>query len=257
MRPCCPRSAGPTGLGRPLILVLFACPTTSVAAVSIACVQRRTLECTAWPGARTRFPKPSSSGPIPGTRRRPSAILLQMVPQPGAGLYVGYVWGAPLTGFLTLNHRPAAVLSLESSYIMANLAVFSCYYWNQMRSEFNWILHFVFPVLSTGVPPVSDLEVDSPQLKPFDLAPIINAVWLVPTGSSSSIALRMRGNRGVAQRRQGNRSASRSDPGVKICLGGPGACRGAGQAIGVFSQRRLGRRDRRSSAFGGPYSRAS
>ena len=83
-----------------------------------------------------------------------------------------------VTRWETLPARPARYapfpdwLDPRIAYIMANLAVF-LFYWNQMRSEFNWLLHCVFPVLSTGVL-LYAIYKSFPLSTPYDLAPIVN-----------------------------------------------------------------------------------
>jgi hypothetical protein len=66
------------------------------------------------------------------------------------------------------------------------------YYWRQHRAEFNWLLHFVFPIASSGVL-LYAIYKSFPLSTPFDLAPIVNGVWLL-VGIGILLALRARGN---------------------------------------------------------------
>ena len=50
------------------------------------------------------------------------------------------------------------VLAVTFAYIWANIGVF-LFYWREKRDEFNWILHFVFPVVSAASPDLRDLQV--------------------------------------------------------------------------------------------------
>ena len=106
-----------------------------------------------------------------------------------AGLYVGFVF-QPDTGFF-LATGLILVLAVSFAYIAANLAVFR-FYWTERRSEFNWILHFVFPVLSTLVL-IYAIYKSFPLASPFDLAPIVDGAWLV-IGIGLLLYLRARGN---------------------------------------------------------------
>jgi presenilin-like A22 family membrane protease len=112
-----------------------------------------------------------------------------MVLNLAAGVYVGFVWG-PQTGFYLITGL-LLVLAVSVAYIMANLAVF-LFYWNQMRSDFNWILHFVFPIASTGVL-LYAIWKSFPLSTPYDLAPIINGAWLL-IGIVILVVLYFRGN---------------------------------------------------------------
>jgi len=74
---------------------------------------------------------------------------------------------------------------------MANLAVF-LFYWREHRDEFNWILHFGFPIASTLVL-LYAIQQSFPLATPFDLAPVVNGVWLL-VGVAILVVLRSRGN---------------------------------------------------------------
>jgi amino acid transporter len=168
------------------VLVLFAF-LNSVAAVCIACANVGTRM---WYSMARSGSFPKALATVHPKHKTPTnAILVQMVLNLVVGTYVGMTWD-PQTGFFLVTGL-LLVLAVSVAYIMANLAVF-LFYWNQMRSEFNWLLHFVFPVLSTGVL-LYAIWKSFPLTSPFDLAPIVNVVWLV-IGVLILVVLRMRGN---------------------------------------------------------------
>lgn len=168
------------------IIILFAF-LNSVAAVSIACanVGTRMWYSMARSGS---FPK-ALAATHPKHKTPTNAILLQMALNIVAGIYVGFVF-QPDTGFYLVTGL-LLVLAVSVAYIMANLAVF-LFYWNEHRDEFNWILHFVFPVVSTLVL-LYAIYKSFPLTSPFDLAPIVNVVWLL-IGIVILIVLYLRGN---------------------------------------------------------------
>ncbi len=167
-----------------LVLIAF---LNSVAAVSIACANVGTRM---WYSMARSGSFPKALATVHPRHKTPTnAILLQMALNLAAGVYVGFVWG-PQTGFYLITGL-LLVLAVSVAYIMANLAVF-LFYWNQMRSDFNWILHFVFPIASTGVL-LYAIWKSFPLSTPYDLAPIINGAWLV-IGILILVVLYFRGN---------------------------------------------------------------
>jgi len=168
------------------ILVLFAF-LNSVAAVSIACANVGTRM---WYSMARSGSFPKALAKVHPKHKTPTnAILAQMILNLAAGLYVGQIW-TPQTGFYLITGL-LLVLAVSVAYIMANLAVF-LYYWRQHQDEFNWILHFLFPILSTGVL-LYAIYKSFPLSTPYDLAPIINGAWLV-IGIVILLVLYIRGN---------------------------------------------------------------
>jgi amino acid transporter len=168
------------------IVILFAF-LNSVAAVSIACANVGTRM---WYGMARSGSFPKQMAEVHPVHKTPTnAILVQMVLNLVAGLYVGYVF-QPDTGFFLVTGL-MLVLAVSVAYILANAAVFR-FYWTEHRSEFNWILHAVFPVVSTLVL-LYAIYKSFPLTTPFDLAPIVDGVWLV-VGIVILLALRARGN---------------------------------------------------------------
>jgi amino acid transporter len=168
------------------IIILFAF-LNSVAAVSIACANVGTRM---WYSMARSGSFPKELAKVHPVHKTPtSAILVQMGLNLVAGLYVGYVFG-PDTGFFLVTGL-ILVLAVSFAYIFANIAVFR-FYWTEHRSEFNWILHFVFPVLSTVVL-LYAIYKSFPLATPFDLAPIVDGVWLL-IGVILLVVLYLRGN---------------------------------------------------------------
>ena len=168
------------------VLILFAF-LNSVAAVCIACANVGTRM---WYSMARSGSFPAALAKVHPEHKTPTnAILVQMILNLVAGTYVGLTWD-PQTGFFLVTGL-LLVLAVSVAYIMANLAVV-VFYWNQVRSEFNWILHVVFPVLSTGVL-LYAIYKSFPLSTPYDLAPIVNGAWLV-IGVIILLVLRARGN---------------------------------------------------------------
>jgi amino acid transporter len=168
------------------IVILFAF-LNSVAAVSIACANVGTRM---WYGMARSGSFPKQLAEVHPVHKTPTnAIFVQMVLNLVAGLYVGYVF-QPDTGFFLVTGL-MLVLAVSVAYILANVAVFR-FYWTEHRSEFNWILHAVFPVVSTLVL-LYAIYKSFPLATPFDLAPIVDGVWLI-VGVVILLALRARGN---------------------------------------------------------------
>jgi amino acid transporter len=168
------------------IIILFAF-LNSVAAVSIACANVGTRM---WYSMARSGSFPTALAKVHPKHKTPTnAILLQMVLNIVAGLYVGYVF-QPNTGFYLVTGL-ILVLAVSFAYIFANFAVFR-FYWTEHRSEFNWILHVVFPVVSTLVL-LYAIYKSFPLSTPFDLAPLVDGAWFI-VGIVILVVLRARGN---------------------------------------------------------------
>jgi amino acid transporter len=167
-----------------IILLAF---LNSVAAVCIACANVGTRM---WYSMARSGSFPKALAAVHPTHKTPTnAILLQMVVNIVAGLYVGAVFGSDIGFFLVTGL--ILVLAVSVAYILANVAVFR-FYWTEHRDEFNWILHVVFPLVSTAVL-LYAIYASFPLATPFDLAPIVDGVWFV-IGIVLLLALRARGN---------------------------------------------------------------
>jgi amino acid transporter len=166
-------------------IVLFAF-LNSVAAVCIACANVGTRM---WYSMARSGSFPSALGKVHPVHKTPTnAILVQMALNIGAGLVGGYIWGADISFFLLVGL--VLVLAVSVAYLMANLAVF-LFYWREKRDEFNWILHLVFPIVSSAVL-IFAIYKSFPAASPFDLAPFIDGGWFL-VGVVILLYLRARG----------------------------------------------------------------
>jgi amino acid transporter len=85
------------------------------------------------------------------------------------------------------------VLAVIFVYSMGNIGVFY-HYWRHRRSEFNWILHFIFPLGTTAVLVYSLVKSFSPfPASPNNWSPLIVGLWMV-LGVAILVILRLRGN---------------------------------------------------------------
>jgi amino acid transporter len=157
------------------IVILFAF-LNSVAAVSIACANVGTRM---WYSMARSGSFPKALATVHPVHKTPTnAILVQMVLNIVAGLFVGFVWGSE-TGFFFATGI-VLVLAVTVVYILANIAVYR-FYWTQKRSEFNWLLHAVFPVVSSLIliyacyrgffDPLADA--------PYNLGPWVVGAWFL------------------------------------------------------------------------------
>ena len=168
------------------VILLFAF-LNSALAVQIACANVGTRM---WYGMARSGSFPKALAKVHPKYKTPSnAILLELVVNAAVGLYVGYVFG-PDIGFFLMTGL-ILVLAVSFAYVAANVAVVR-FYWTEHRSEFNWILHAVFPVVSTLVL-LYAIYKSFPLATPFDLAPIVDGLWLV-LGIILLFVLRARGN---------------------------------------------------------------
>jgi amino acid transporter len=167
-----------------VILIAF---LNSVVSVSIACANVGTRM---WYSMAKSGSFPTALAKVHPVHKTPTnAILVQLVLNVAAGLYVGFVWD-PQTGFFLVTGL-LLVLAVSVAYLLANVAVFR-FYWIERRDEFNWILHAVFPVASSAVLLYAIYE-SFPLTSPYDVAPFVAAAWLI-VGIVILVALRARGN---------------------------------------------------------------
>jgi amino acid transporter len=85
------------------------------------------------------------------------------------------------------------VIGVIFVYVMANVGVV-LYYWRERRQEFNWLLHFVFPVGTSLILIYSLYASFNPfPAPPYNLSPFIVGAWLL-IGIAVLVSLRLRGN---------------------------------------------------------------
>jgi amino acid transporter len=168
------------------IIILFAF-LNSVAAVSIACANVGTRM---WYSMARSGSFPSALAKVHPVHKTPgNAILVQMFLNIGMGI-VGLILFSPDVSFFFFVGL-VLVLGVTVAYLLANLGVF-LFYWREKRDEFNWILHFVFPLVSSAVL-IYAIYKSFPQPDPYVWAPALDGAWLV-IGILILIYLRARGN---------------------------------------------------------------
>ncbi len=120
-----------------------------------------------------------------------NAILTQMALSLVAGIGVGAWIGADKSFFLV--DGLVLVLAVLFVYVMANAAVFA-YYFRQRRSDFNIILHVLFPLISTAALIYALVYSFIPfPASPYKYAPLIDGLWLV-LGIVVLVVMRVRGS---------------------------------------------------------------
>jgi amino acid transporter len=106
-----------------------------------------------------------------------NAILVQLALALVSGLGVGAWIGADKSFFLV--DGLVLVMGVLFVYVMANAAVY-WYYLRQRRRDFNWLLHVIFPLISTGALIYALVYSFIPfPATPYKYAPLIDGIWLV------------------------------------------------------------------------------
>lgn len=174
--------------GAGTLIILFAF-LNSVFAVMIAVSNVSTRM---WYGMARSGSFPKALAKIDPVHKTPiNAILLQMciswVLAVGGGILF-----APDVAFFFIDGL-ILVLGVTVVYLMANLAVF-LFYWREKRAEFNWLLHAVFPLVSSIILAYAVYASFFPDLPdtPYRYAPLINGAFLL-IGIGILIWMRMRG----------------------------------------------------------------
>jgi len=112
----------------------------------------------------------------PKHRTPTNAILANMILSLAVGLGVGFALNASRS-YLLINGL-VLVLAVLYIYVSANFAV-AFYYLRQRRSEFNPLLHIVFPVISTAALVYVTIKSFQPFPSfPYNYAPLIDGIWL-------------------------------------------------------------------------------
>jgi amino acid transporter len=147
---------------------------TSVLGASLAC---QNVATRMWYSMGRAGVLPPSFGRVHPTRRTPTtAVWAQMILSIILGLVAPAIMG-PWPFFIFLIAY-VLVLGVIFVYIAANIGVL-VYYWTQARNEFNWILHFVFPVGTSLVLIYSIYAAFVPlPAAPNNWTPLVAALWL-------------------------------------------------------------------------------
>jgi amino acid transporter len=162
---------------------------TSVIGASLAC---QNVATRMWYRMGQSGVLPKAVGTVNPVRKTPTvAIHIQFALSVLLGFVVA-LWFGPDKIFV-LSVGFVLVIGVIFVYVMANLGVV-LYYWRERRQEFNWILHFVFPVGTSIVLIYSLYESFNPfPAYPYNLSPFIVGAWLL-IGIGVLVALRLRGN---------------------------------------------------------------
>jgi amino acid transporter len=162
---------------------------TSVIGASLAC---QNVATRMWYRMGQSGVLPIVVGTVHPVRKTPTvAIHVQFALSILLGLVLAGIFGPDKIFVLTVGF--VLVLGVIFVYVMANIGVV-LYYWRERRQEFNWILHFVFPVGTSLILIYSVYASFVPlPAPPYNLAPFIVAAWLL-IGILILIALRLRGN---------------------------------------------------------------
>jgi amino acid transporter len=162
---------------------------TSVFGASLAC---QNVATRMWYGMGRSGVLPASFGRVHPTRKTPTtAVTAQFVLSAVLGLVLGQWLGPDKTFILFLGF--VLVIAVIFVYIVANLGVV-LYYWREKREEFNWILHFIFPIGTSIVLIYSLYKSFNPfPAHPYNWSPFIVGAWFV-AGIGVLLYLRARGD---------------------------------------------------------------
>ena len=161
-----------------IILVAFA---SSVFAV---CLATANVGTRMWYGMGRSGSFPRGFAKVSKYKTPVNAILAQMGLALGSGLIGGALWGSDVAFFFI--DGLILVLGVAFVYVIANIAVIF-YYLNERRSEFNILLHVVFPVVSGLVLLFAIVVSFEPVCRnygtcpvaPYSFAPLVDGIWLV------------------------------------------------------------------------------
>ena len=169
-------------------LALLAMFTSTVGA-SLAC---QNVATRMWFGMGRSGVLPATFAKIDPRRKTPTtAVTAQFILSMILGLALP-LWLDPLKIFL-LSIGYTLVLAVIFVYVIANVAVIK-YYWTEGRSEWNWILHFIFPVGTSAVLIYSVYKAFWPlPASPYNWSPFLAGGWLL-LGVLVLVMMKMRGN---------------------------------------------------------------
>lgn len=148
---------------------------TSVFGASLAC---QNVATRMWFGMGRSGVLPATFGRVHPVRKTPTAaVTMQLVLSAVLGLLGGWLLGPDKLFILTLGF--VLVIAVIFIYVVANIGVV-WYYWREDRAQFNWILHFVFPVGTSLVLLYSLYKSFKPfPVHPYNWSPFIVGAWLI------------------------------------------------------------------------------
>ncbi|TMD30471.1 MAG: APC family permease [Chloroflexi bacterium] len=162
---------------------------TSVIGASLAC---QNVATRMWYRMGRSGVLPKAVGTVDPVRKTPTvAIHIQLALSLLLGVVAAAIWGPDKIFVLTVGF--VLVIGVIFVYVMANVGVV-LYYWRERRQEFNWLLHFVFPVGTSLILIYSLYASFNPfPAPPYNLSPFIVGAWLL-IGIAVLVSLRLRGN---------------------------------------------------------------
>jgi amino acid transporter len=148
---------------------------TSVLGVTLAC---QNVATRMWYSMGRAGVLPASFGRVHPTRKTPTmAVLLQAILSVGVGIVGPAIMGT--WAFFIFLVGYTLVLAVIFVYIAANIGLVK-YFLTEARSEFNFILHFIFPVGTSLVLLYSIYAAFVPlPAAPNNYTPLVAALWLV------------------------------------------------------------------------------
>jgi amino acid transporter len=155
-------------------VVLFAL-FTSVVANLIAC---QNVATRMWWNMADKGALPKVVATLHPTRKTPVvAILIQFIMAIGLGIGVGLALGPTVSFNLLVGLT--LVLAIIFIYIVSNIGM-GLYYWRERRSEFNWFMHFLLPLVTSAVLAYSVVKSFQPfPAAPYAYAPEIVGGWML------------------------------------------------------------------------------
>jgi amino acid transporter len=136
---------------------------------------------------------PATFGKVHPTRKTPTAaVTAQFVLSMALGLILPLLLNPTEVFLLTVGYT--LVLAVIFVYVIANIAVV-VYYWREARNEFNWLLHFIFPIGTSLVLIYSVYKAFYPlPVYPYNWSPFIVIAWLI-AGIGVILLMNNRGNK--------------------------------------------------------------
>jgi amino acid transporter len=161
---------------------------TSVMAASLA---TQNVATRMWYGMARTGVLPRVVAHVDPKRKTPTvAVLLQFLLSMGLAFIGGGLLGP--ASFFILMVGFCLVLAVIFVYSMGNIGVV-VHYWRHRRREFNWVLHFVFPVGTTAILIYSLVKSFSPfPASPDNWSPVIVGAWML-VGVGVLVVLKVRG----------------------------------------------------------------
>lgn len=151
--------------------------------VLAVCLATANVGTRMWYGMARSGSFPKALAKVHPTFKTPTnAILLQMCLALASGL-LGGLWFGPDVSFFFIDGL-ILILGVAFVYVMANIAVIR-YYRRERTSEFNPLLHLVFPVVSSAVLVYAIAISFEPFCSticpgsPYKWAPVVAGVWLL------------------------------------------------------------------------------